>query len=108
MLNKFYDDAVKMNRDETIDNAKSVVSIVEKIMKHVESKDKRFGKKVLKVGSYYSYSKVSAADEFDMCVVLNTSPTVFHSDSNEQRFMNMMIRKKVVVPNSSPLSNPPP
>ncbi|CAG2205567.1 unnamed protein product [Mytilus edulis] len=71
MLNRFYEDNVKMTRDETSQNVNFVTPLVNDILQYVHERDKRFQIQPLNVGSYYSHLKVSRADEFDYSVVLD-------------------------------------
>ena len=77
MLNRFYEDNVKMTKEETKRNVDIVMPLVDKILTYVHQEDKRFKTKPLHVGSYYSYLKVSRADEFDYSVVLDLPPAVW-------------------------------
>ena len=72
MLNRFYDDKVKMSRRETKRNVGIVMPLVNNILTYVHQRDERFKMQPLNVGSYYSHLKVSRADEFDYSVVLDT------------------------------------
>ncbi|CAG2185166.1 unnamed protein product [Mytilus edulis] len=72
ILNRFYEDNVKMTRDETKQNVEFVKPLVQDILQYVHERDKRFQVQPLNVGSYYSHLKVSRADEFDYSVVLDT------------------------------------
>ncbi|XP_076106668.1 protein mab-21-like 3 [Mytilus galloprovincialis] len=71
ILNRFYEDNVKMTRDETKQNVEFVKPLVQDILQYVHERDKRFQIQPLNVGSYYSHLKVSRADEFDYSVVLD-------------------------------------
>ncbi|CAG2257888.1 unnamed protein product [Mytilus edulis] len=71
MLNNFYEDNVKMSRNETSQNVIVVTPLVNDILQYVHERDKRFQIQPLNVGSYYSHLKVSRADEFDYSVVLD-------------------------------------
>ncbi|CAC5397076.1 unnamed protein product [Mytilus coruscus] len=71
MLNRFYEDNVKMTRNETSQNVEFVKPLVHGILQYVHERDKRFQIQPLNVGSYYSNLKVSRADEFDYSVVLD-------------------------------------
>lgn len=103
LLNKFYDDHVKMIRDETKQNIKIVMPIVEDILQYVHSKDRRFKCKPLNVGSYYTHLKVSRADEFDFSVVLDTEGhLVWSSKSSCHNYgfdeNNQVVRKGLTLP----------
>lgn len=65
MLNRFYENEVKMVREETQRNVNFVIPIVHDILTFVHNKDKRFKIQQENVGSYYSRLKVKRADEFD-------------------------------------------
>ncbi|XP_063447830.1 protein mab-21-like 3 [Mytilus trossulus] len=71
ILNSFYEDNVKMSRNETSQNVNFVTPLVQDILQYVHERDKRFQIQPLNVGSYYSHLKVSRADEFDYSVVLD-------------------------------------
>ncbi|XP_052072249.1 protein mab-21-like 3 [Mytilus californianus] len=71
MLNRFYEDNVKMTRDETSKNVEFVIPLVDDILQYVHERDGRFKIQPLNVGSYYSRLKVSRADEFDYSVVVD-------------------------------------
>lgn len=79
MLNRFYEDKVKMSRDETKQNVDIVMPLVDNILTYVHQRDERFKIKPLHVGSYYSHLKVSRADEFDYSVVLDIPSLVWCS-----------------------------
>ncbi|CAG2185163.1 unnamed protein product [Mytilus edulis] len=82
LLNRFYGDHVQMNKVETARNIKQVMRIVRKILDHVHKKDRRFKRKPLRVGSYYTHLKVSKADEFDFSVVLDVPPLDWCNDDS--------------------------
>ena len=104
MLNRFYEDDVKMSREETKRNVDIVMPLVDDILTYVHQRDKRFKIQPLHVGIYYSHLKVSRADEFDYSVVLATpslvwcsrTPAYYGFDENKQ-----------VVRTSVPLPSPP-
>jgi DNA topoisomerase VI subunit A len=77
MLNRFYEDNVKMTREETKRNVDIVMPLVNDILTYVHQRDERFKIQPLHVGSYYSHLKVSRADEFDYSVVLDTPSLVW-------------------------------
>ena len=79
MLNRFYEDNVKMSRKETKRNVDIVIPLVNDILTYVHEKDERFKAQPLHVGSYYSHLKVSRADEFDYSVVLDIPSSVLGS-----------------------------
>ena len=51
MLNRFYEDNVKMTREETKRNVDSVMPLVNDILTYVHQRDERFKIQPLRVGS---------------------------------------------------------
>jgi hypothetical protein len=102
MLNRFYEDNVKMTREETKRNVDIVMPLVNDILTYVHQRDERFKIQPLHVGSYYSHLKVSRADEFDYSVVLDTpslvwtsgTPAYYGFDENKQQ----VVRTSVSLP----------
>ncbi|XP_071177925.1 protein mab-21-like 3 [Mytilus edulis] len=103
LLNKFYGDHVQMNKVETARNIKEVMRIVRKILDHVHKKDRRFKRKPLRVGSYYTHLKVSKADEFDYSVVLDVPPLDWCNDDSSYIYeineQDQLVRKSVAEAN---------
>jgi hypothetical protein len=104
MLNRFYEDDVKMSREETKRNVDIVMPLVDDILTYVHERDKRFKIRPLRVGSYYSHLKVSRADEFDYSVVLDTPSLVWTSGTSAYYGFD---DNKQVVSKSVPLPPPP-
>lgn len=71
-----------MTKVETTRNIKKVMRIVKDILTYVHNKDRRFKRKPLRVGSYYTHLKVSKADEFDFSVVLDIPPLDWCNDDS--------------------------
>lgn len=71
------------------------MSIVKKILNHVHNKDRRFKRKPLRVGSYYTHLKVSKADEFDFSVVLDV-PTLDWCKDHSSYFYEINEQYKLV------------
>jgi len=102
MLNHFYEDNVKMTREETKRNVDIVMELVDNILTYVHQRDERFKIQPLHVGSYYSHLKVSRADEFDYSVVLDIpslvwcsgTPAYYGFDENKQQ----VVSKSVALP----------
>jgi hypothetical protein len=59
VLNRFYEDNVKMTKEETKRNVDIVMPLVNDILTYVHQRDERFKIQSLHVGSYYSHLKVS-------------------------------------------------
>lgn len=76
MLNKFYKDKVMITTHNIRENAAFVNSIVSEILEYVHNLDRRFKKQPFYVGSFYTDLKVSRADEFDFCVILDVGSTL--------------------------------
>lgn len=106
MLNKFYEKNVKMIKDETKQIIDFVNPVVENILEYVHKKDKRFQIQPLNVGSYYSHTKVSRADEFDYSVVLDVGST-FVWGPGKPIYYGMDRNNKEVVQTTTPLAEAP-
>ena len=107
MLNRFYDDKVKMSRRETKRNVGIVIPIVNNILTYVHQRDERFKIQPLNVGSYYSHLKVSRADEFDYSVVLDTPSYKWGSAVYTPAYYEFDENKQQVVKSSLSLPRPP-
>lgn len=105
MLNRFYEDKVKMSREETKQNVDIVMPLVDDILTYVHQRDERFKIKPLHVGSYYSHLKVSRADEFDYSVVLDVPSLVWCSGT--PAYYGFDENKQQVVSKSVSLPSPP-
>ena len=105
MLNRFYEDNVKMTREETKRNVDIVMALVDNILTYVHERDERFKIRPLHVGSYYSHLKVTRADEFDYSVVLDIPSIVWGSGSTPAYYG--YDENKQVVSKSVPLPPPP-
>ncbi|XP_063447832.1 protein mab-21-like 3 [Mytilus trossulus] len=102
LLNKFYDDHVKMIKNETSQNIEIVIPIVKDILQYVHTKDRRFKSQPINVGSYYTHLKVSRADEFDFSVVLDTPQLDWCRDDSDHKYgfdkKNEIVRKQLTLP----------
>ena len=107
MLNRFYDDKVKMSRRETKRNVGIVMPLVNNILTYVHQRDERFKMQPLNVGSYYSHLKVSRADEFDYSVVLDIPSLVWGSGVYTPTYYEFDENKQQVVKSSVSLPSPP-
>jgi hypothetical protein len=107
MLNRFYDDKVKMSRRVTKRNVGIVMPLVNDILTYVHQRDERFKMQPLNVGSYYSHLKVSRADEFDYSVVLDTPSYVWGSAVYTPAYYKFDENKQQVVKSSVSLPSPP-
>jgi len=105
-LNRYYENKVKMKRNETSRNVNIVIPIVQGIMDYVNARDERFRKQPLNVGSYYSNLKVSTADEFDFSIVLDVPKLQWCT--GRQRFYGFDYQNNNVVASKLALPNPPP
>ena len=105
MLNRFYEDNVKMTREETKRNVDIVMALVDNILTYVHERDERFKIRPLHVSSYYSHLKVTRADEFDYSVVLDIPSIVWGSGSTPAYYG--YDENKQVVSKSVPLPPPP-
>ncbi|CAG2185162.1 unnamed protein product [Mytilus edulis] len=87
LLNRFYDDHVKMIRDETRQNIKIVMPIVEDVLQLP-----------------HTHLKVSRADEFDFSVVLDIPKLVWCSDNSSHSYgfdeKNEIVRKRLTLPDA--------
>ena len=104
ILNRFYEDNVKMSREETKRNVNIVMALVDNILTYVHQRDERFKIRPLRVGSYYSHLKVTRADEFDYSVVLDTPSLVWGSGTPAYYGFD---ENKQVVSKTVPLPSPP-
>ncbi|XP_063449019.1 protein mab-21-like 3 [Mytilus trossulus] len=107
MLNRFYEDNVKMTRDETKQNVEFVKPLVQDILQYVHDRDKRFQIQPLNVGSYYSRLKVSRADEFDYSVVLDVGSSLGWTTGTPAYYGYNSNGNKEVVRTSFPLPAAP-
>ena len=105
MLNRFYEDKVKMTREETKRNVDIAMPLVNDILTYVHQRDERFKIQPLHVGSYYSHLKVSRADEFDYSVALDTPSFVWTSVT--PAYYGFDENKQSVVSKSVSLPSPP-
>lgn len=94
-LDKFYDDHMKMIKDKTRKNIRTVMPIVTNIFQYIHNKDRRFKCQPVNVGSYYTLT-VSRAYECDFRVVLDTPNWCSDNSSHKYEFHG---KKKVVVRN---------
>ncbi|VDI50356.1 Hypothetical predicted protein [Mytilus galloprovincialis] len=104
VLNRFYEDNVKMTRDETSQNVNFVTPLVNDILQYVHERDKRFQIQPLNVGSYYSHLKVSRADEFDYSVVLDAGSSFSWSTGTPAYYgfngNNEVVRTSIPLPSA--------
>ncbi|XP_071137074.1 protein mab-21-like 3 [Mytilus edulis] len=99
----FYHENVQMNREETKINKNVVRNVVEKIIGHVNGQDSRFQKEPEGVGSFYSLTKVSQANEFDYSILYDTDIVQSWRHVNQPAFYTMDAVKKIIVSSQYPL-----
>ncbi|XP_064609855.1 protein mab-21-like 3 [Liolophura sinensis] len=78
LLNVYFEDKVKIRRNETKQVTEVVQEIVDNILKAVNNVDPRFARpnETKHVGSYYQGLKVKRSDEFDITVPMTSVPTL--------------------------------
>lgn len=83
---RYFHKNVEMNRKETEINASFVKDVVYQILAYVNVLDSRFHKEPERVGSFYSYTKVSKANEFDYSILYDTDLVGSWSHVNQPAF----------------------
>ncbi|XP_033735598.1 protein mab-21-like 3 [Pecten maximus] len=105
ILNHFYENDVKMRRDETKRVTKEVLPLVDELLRYVNQRDSRFLIKTEKVGSYHTHLKVKRPDEFDFSVVVDVGK-LYWSNSYPRNY-GFDEFKKNIESKAIALPNPP-
>ncbi|OWF38399.1 Protein mab-21-like 3 [Mizuhopecten yessoensis] len=106
ILNQYYEENVKMLRNETEKNTKEVLPLVDDILRYVHQRDKRFMIQTVKVGSYHTHLKVKRAGEFDFSVVVDVGKLSWIANNNS-RFYGFDNVNRKVESSILPLPSPP-
>ncbi|XP_033735596.1 protein mab-21-like 3 [Pecten maximus] len=106
ILNHFYENNVKMRRDETKRVTKEVLPLVDELLRYVNQRDSRFLIPTVKVGSYHTHLKVERPDEFDFSVIVDVGK-LYWSNKFCPRNYDFDKSKKNIESTAIALPNPP-
>ena len=103
-LNGFYEQRVKMKREEVKKSVAIVMPIIHDVLSYVHKQDPRFRIEPLNGGSYYQHLKITRADEFDYNVVFDIERPVW--GTSKPTFYKWDMNRDTVVKATSPLPRP--